>query len=42
LALRLMELHGGDLRLRSAKGRGTTVEVVIPACRVVATIVAVS
>lgn len=42
LALRLMELHGGDLRLHSAKGHGTTVEVVIPACRVVADTVPVS
>jgi two-component system cell cycle sensor histidine kinase PleC len=42
LALRLMELHGGDLRLHSAKGHGTTVEVVIPACRVVANTVAAS
>ncbi len=41
LALRLMELHGGDLRLHSVKGQGTTIEVVIPPCRVVANTVPV-
>jgi signal transduction histidine kinase len=36
LALRLTELHGGQLRIRSVKGEGTTVEVVLPADRVIA------
>ncbi|MGE0226230.1 MAG: ATP-binding protein [Acetobacteraceae bacterium] len=40
LAQRLIELHGGQLRLHSVKGQGTTVEVVIPADRVVAPTVA--
>ena len=35
LAQRLIELHGGTLTLRSVKREGTTVEVVIPAERVV-------
>jgi len=34
LAQRLIELHGGELKLRSVKGEGTTVEVTIPANRV--------
>jgi signal transduction histidine kinase len=34
LAQRLTELHGGRLVLRSVKGVGTTVEIVLPASRV--------
>ncbi len=34
LARRLVELHGGSLRIRSEKGRGTTVTVTLPASRV--------
>ncbi|HTZ36489.1 MAG TPA: ATP-binding protein [Stellaceae bacterium] len=34
LARRLVELHGGTLRIRSAKGRGTRVTVLLPAARV--------
>jgi signal transduction histidine kinase len=36
LAARLTQLHGGQLYLRSAKGTGTTVNVVMPAERVMA------
>ena len=36
LARRLTELHGGRLQLHSVKGVGTTVEVVMPADRVLA------
>jgi signal transduction histidine kinase len=35
LARRLVELHGGVLRLTSVKGEGTTAEVVLPADRIV-------
>ena len=34
LVRRLTELHGGQLRLHSVKGVGTTVEVVLPAARI--------
>jgi two-component system cell cycle sensor histidine kinase PleC len=33
LARRLIELHGGSLRVRSEKGCGTTVTVTLPASR---------
>jgi two-component system cell cycle sensor histidine kinase PleC len=33
LARRLTELHGGTLQIDSAKGRGTTVTLVLPAAR---------
>jgi two-component system cell cycle sensor histidine kinase PleC len=36
LALRLIELHGGYLRIVSEVGRGTTVSIGLPARRVVA------
>ena len=36
LARRMTELHGGHLTLRSVKGVGTTVEVYLPASRIVA------
>ncbi len=42
LAHRLIELHGGTLVLRSVKGQGTTVEVTIPAQRVVSEVTAES
>ena len=42
LARRLIELHGGTLVLKSLKGHGTTVEVTIPATRVVAPMMAQS
>ena len=34
LARRLIELHGGELIVRSEKGRGTTIAVTLPASRV--------
>jgi len=42
LAARLIELHGGRLQVSSMKGTGTTIEVIIPPERVVATEDAVS
>lgn len=39
LARRLAELHGGSLHVRSEKGRGTIVTVVLPASRIVAEMV---
>ena len=33
LASRMVELHGGELRVRSEKGRGTTITVTLPAFR---------
>lgn len=35
LSKRLVELHGGDLRIRSTQGGGTTVVVTLPASRIV-------
>jgi signal transduction histidine kinase len=35
LAQRLVELHGGRLRISSEKGKGTTAEIWLPAARVV-------
>ncbi|MGE0417590.1 MAG: ATP-binding protein, partial [Acetobacteraceae bacterium] len=42
LAHRLIELHGGTLILRSVKGQGTTVEITVPAQRVVPEVVTAS
>ena len=39
LARRLVELHGGSLHISSEKGHGTTVTVVLPASRIVASAV---
>jgi two-component system, cell cycle sensor histidine kinase PleC len=36
LARRLAELHGGSLHIRSEKGVGTTVSVIVPASRTIA------